>query len=215
MKYNSTLLFSTLVFLLNACASTPEERVDALYLQQGITAPEQRNFIHCHGYGCKHQKPITLSEDNWQKIVNTFKQLPNSDPESERHNISVAIGEFEKIVGEMANTSEDVRRSFLKLGRHQLDCVDESTNAITYMTVMRLNGLITYHDVLTPSFRFLENGLPTWPHQAATLIEKQSKDKYVVDSWFRDNGYPAFIVPARKWKLGWSPKKADMPELEN
>jgi hypothetical protein len=26
-----------------------------------------------------------------------------------------------------------------------------------------------------------------------------------VDSWFEDNGHPAYVVPYKQWKSGWRP----------
>lgn len=206
------VLIMAILLTLTACSNNPSIELDNYYKRQNIDSPTPRRFIHCHGYGCKQKITISLNNTDWQRVQTLF-QAPAANAEMERETIRNAIGEFEKIIGPLAGTDGDVRGSFLKLGRQQHDCVDESINTTTYMTILQLNGLIVHHDILPPSHRFLRNGLPSWPHQTATLKERESGAKFAVDSWFRNNGYPPFIVPIKTWRLGWQPAKTDLPEV--
>lgn len=211
MKTNYIIIL-LLVSVLSACASTPTLDIESYYSRQSIPNPTIKNFIHCYGYGCKHRTPITLSKKNWDEITVLFEPKAEN-AEQERQQIQLAVAQFERIVGPIAGTDGDIRGSFLKLGKKQHDCVDESINTTTYMMLLKDNGLIHFHEVWTPSHRVLRNGLPGWPHQTATLIEKETENKFVVDSWFRDNGYPPFIVTLRAWRFGWQPKKEMLPEV--
>jgi hypothetical protein len=70
--------------------------------------------------------------------------------------------------------------------------------------MLRKEGLIRFHEVRGPAHRgFLIDG--KWPHVATVIIEKESGDAFVVDSWFLDNGYPAFVIPYKDWSAGWKP----------
>lgn len=201
-----------LIIMLTACSSTPSVDVESYYFRQGIPSPTTMSFTHCYGYGCKHKVSITLNDEDWEEIYALFEPRAEN-AEQERKQIRQAIAQFEKTVGPIAGTDGDIRGSFLKLGKLQHDCVDESINTTTYMSLLQDSGFIRYHQVWTPSHRMLRNGLPGWPHQTATLIEKESGNKFVVDSWFRDNGYPPFIVTLKTWRFGWQPKKAMLPEV--
>ncbi len=211
MNYRHPLIL-ILTSLLLSCSSNPTRQVDNYYSRQNLTAPATKNFTHCYGYGCKKRLDISLADKDWRRITSSF-QHQAKNAQMEREQIRSAIAEFEKIVGRIAGTDGDIRGSFLKLTRQQHDCVDESINTTTYMILLQQKGLIKYHDIWTPSYRFLRNGLPSWPHQTATLIERETATKFVVDSWFRDNGYPPFIIPLKTWRRGWQPDKTMLPEV--
>jgi hypothetical protein len=44
-----------------------------------------------------------------------------------------------------------------------------------------------------------------WPHTSAVIRSLTDGDRYVVDSWFEDNGRPAHVVPLKQWRVGWRP----------
>lgn len=211
MNYRYPLVL-LLASLLQSCSSNPAQEVSNYYSRQNLVAPITKNFTHCYGYGCRSRINISLTDKDWKRIEVPF-QHKAENAQIEREKIRTAIAEFERIVGHIAGTDSDVRGSFVKLGRKQHDCVDESINTTTYMTLLQQNGLVEFHDIKAPSHRFLRNGLPGWPHQTATLIERETGAKFVVDSWFRDNGYPPFVVPLKTWRLGWQPDKAMLPEV--
>ena len=112
---------------------------------------------------------------------------------------------FESIVGKATGTATD------KLGSvrgwsfaNKLDCVDDAVNTGTYLYMLRKDGLIRYHEVREPARRgFVING--KWPHVAVAIVERETGSIYVVDSWFLDNGYPAYVVSFEEWVAGWKP----------
>ena len=70
--------------------------------------------------------------------------------------------------------------------------------------MMQADGLIIDHDVYKPTMRgFVVMG---WPHVATVVKDKQTGEKFIVDSWFEDNGCPAHVVPYKDWKWGWRPR---------
>jgi hypothetical protein len=111
---------------------------------------------------------------------------------------------MESIVGPLTGTDGDIGGSLQGAFRkNQMDCEDEAVNTCTYLIMMQDDGLITYHDIYKPTMRgFVVMG---WPHVATVLKDKQTGERFVVDSWFEDNGHPAHVVPYREWKSGWRP----------
>jgi len=141
-----------------------------------------------------------MSPKEWRRITRQFEPVAR-DSEQERRQLVLALAEYEKIGGAATNTSEDIARTSF-FNTHQLDCIDETVNTMSLMMVLENEGYIRRHSLSRPVGRgkFLD-----WPHYAATLTDNESKEIFVIDSWFRDNGEPALAVPLTKWKSGWNP----------
>jgi hypothetical protein len=84
----------------------------------------------------------------------------------------------------------------------RMDCIDHSHNTTAYLQLLKRFGFLAYHDVLSPVERapLLLNA-----HWGAQIMEYRSGDKFVVDTWFRENGAPAVIYPLEAWLQGASP----------
>lgn len=178
------------------------------YLERkGAVLPQgsAKSITHCHGYGCKFTPSTSLTNTEWDKIKAPFIKAA-SNAQSEREKIKQAIALFEQIIGPKMQTEHDIYGTFQKLGDKQLDCVDESTNTTSYLTVLKQENLIKYHDVNSPAVRLPLIHGGGWPHQTATIVEKDTQTAYVVDSWFHDNGFAPEIIPLSIWKQGWKPE---------
>lgn len=177
--------------------------------QKDLRLPDTDKLQHCSSYGCAVRHDVSLTRKEWSKVAAIVKN--KKTPLAERKALSSAIGEMEKIVGKKTGTDTDVAGTFDKTGRGQLDCVDESTNTTQYIAMMEKRKLLKFHTVSGPQsrtpFSTLGRGI-VWPHQTAVIMDKKSGEFYAVDSWFRDNGAPADIVPFTEWKSGWSPDDA-------
>jgi hypothetical protein len=193
--------------LLSGCQST---MTPSLYLQKkGVSPPETARFYHCRSYGCSKIDTINMEDVSWPEIEALF--LPEDkvalSAEQERMAISLAIAEFETQIGALTGTEKDVAGTYIKWGRYQHDCVDESVNTTTYLMLLEQKNLLNHHEIGTPTARlFITTGRPG-PHQSATIIDKKTGIKYAADSWFHDNGHRAEIVPMDKWLYGWRPEK--------
>lgn len=177
--------------------------------------PSLDGFDVCAGGGCAEIKYVSLSDGEWQKVAEIFTDarvyaLANTQEEAaqERQWIADGIGLLETIVGIKAGTSTDRAGTFNNsIYPGQLDCNDEAINTTSYLRLMQQYGLIKYHeieDMRTRNFFFTG-----WPHTAAVIHEVATGQRYAVDSWFYDNGFPATIVPFEVWKSGYIP--ADSP----
>jgi len=85
----------------------------------------------------------------------------------------------------------------------RMDCIDESTNTTSYLRLLESKGWLRFHRVLEPVRRapLLIND-----HWAARIVETQTSREFAVDSWFFDNGRPAFVAPLEEWHKGASPE---------
>ncbi|HEY9211048.1 MAG TPA: hypothetical protein VIO56_06515 [Methylotenera sp.] len=174
--------------------------------------PALHDFEVCTGGGCAEVKHVSLTDDEWQSITSIFMDARMVfNAEQERDQIALAIGAFESIVGRKTSTETDLAGTFGNSDYPgQLDCNDEAINSTTYMRLMRQNGLLKFHEIEdTRTRNFFFTG---WPHSTAVIHETASGERFAVDSWFYDNGFPATIVPFNVWKSGYIPE--DSPVLK-
>jgi hypothetical protein len=199
------LLCSVLFFSLPANAALSD--INRIYQQ----VPALHDFEVCAGGGCAEVKHVSLTDEEWQNIASIFTNARMvANAEQERDLIALAIGAFESIVGTKTSTATDLAGTFGNSDYPgQLDCNDEAINSTTYMRLMRQNGLLKFHEVEdTRTRNFFFTG---WPHSTAVIHEIASGQRFAVDSWFYDNGFPATIVPFTIWKSGYIPE--DSPVL--
>ncbi len=161
-------------------------------------------FDVCHRQGCAEHATVHLTVEEDLSIQEAFG-TPAATAEQERAAITRAISRFEQIVGPRTGTDRDIGGTFPGAFQGgQMDCIDESTNTTTYLHLLDKAGMLRWHDILTPATRFpIPRGW--WPHTSAIIRERATGTKYVVDSWFDDNGKPPYIVELSIWKRGWKP----------
>jgi hypothetical protein len=168
-----------------------------------VTEPDRSNFSVCHDHGCAEVDQLSLSPHEWRSLQRLFSRT-SASPAQERDFIARAIAHFETLVGEHTGTWNDKAADLKGLGqRGQMDCIDESTNTTTYLRILQREKLLRWHTVEDRATRgwFITG----WPHTTAVIRDKQSGETYAVDSWFRDNGQPPYILPLKQWKEGWDP----------
>ncbi len=152
----------------------------------------------CMNFSCRRKEIVELSHEDWESIANWLKQ-PAPDAAAERNNIKQAIGWMEVVVGRYTPTHLDVGGD-LQNGKvtfpGQLDCIDESLNTTTYLKLFEQNNLLKYHTVIERAYRrsiFDQH----WAGQLQTL---EGGERWVVDSWFQDNGYLPYIQRSEEWE---------------
>lgn len=164
------------------------------------------SFSVCAAHGCNQRVPVSLSQEQWKALSALFEP-PAATAADERRQVAAAIANMELLVAGFADTHHDKGGDFngiLEPGT-QLDCVDESVNTTTYLTLFEQQGLLRHHRVLPRLSRgYLFFG--GWPHFTAAIETRDAQaQQWVVDSWFRDNGQPPDILDADTWLDGWSP----------
>lgn len=203
MKYYALFLC---LALLSACMG--REHVNYLKIRN-ISEPSAENFIHCYNYGCSKRVELALPQTTIKKLNNLFSP-PSNSKELERTRIGNAIQIFEEDVGALAQTQHDVGGTFKLYQRsnvqgRQQDCIDESTNTTIYLTLLEQLDLLKFYEPAFTANRQPFFGGSAWWHQTAAIKDRETDERFAVDSWFKDNGHPAYVVPYKKWKNGWRP----------
>ena len=154
----------------------------------------------CFNHGCTSRTPVLLSA---QRLAEIGVLLGGAnDAEGERRAIATAVGLFERIAGEQTPIHHDRGGNLADAGvEGRADCIDNSLNTTNWLRVMAGEGWLRHHEVgdRERRWRFI------FEHWTAVLIEKESGRRYAVDSWYRDNGQPAWIVPLDEWRRGARP----------
>ena len=192
-----------LALLVAGCGGSPARKL--LQDVEGWPQSPER-FSVCKGYGCDEVVLTSLSSREWARVEAVFVGPPG-DAASERLKIAEAVGEMERLVGLKTGTEADAPGAaiinFIRQG--QMDCIDEAFNTTLYLRMMADAGLLRRHDVGEPARRgYVVDG---WPHNTATVHERDTGRGWAVDSWFHGNGVPPEIVPLEDWLDGWKPEK--------
>ena len=150
----------------------------------------------CYNYDCNRTAHVRPGVDEWSTIVNQFKPAARSAVE-ERDMIRRAIAILEHIAGTQTPTYRDRGRNpIVNDWPGQMDCIDESTNTKRYLDLLQERGLLRWHRVAERVYRAPHLFDQHW---AGQIIELETLDSYVVDSWFLDNGNMPYVQALNNW----------------
>lgn len=158
----------------------------------------------CFDFSCKTRVTVSLNDKDWQGVYKIFENSESAL--QERDNIKQAIAVMEHLVGQHTPTYRDIARNWSEKHQEltalpgQMDCIDESINTTTYLSLLEQAGLLKFHRVLDRAYKksLIDQ------HWAAEVVDMQSGQHYVIDSWFADNGEVPILVKSERWyKLSW------------
>ncbi|MBX2868026.1 MAG: hypothetical protein KTR18_05100 [Acidiferrobacterales bacterium] len=157
-------------------------------------------FEICYDFGCRSQSQIVLSGEEWRSVTGI---LNASSAAQERKRMKEAIARMEVLAGHYSPIHQDLAMNLpihdvAKDARQysgQLDCIDESINTTRFLNLFSQQGLLRFHDVLDRAYRrsFIRQ------HWAAQIEDRQTGKRYVIDSWFENNGEPPVLVSSERW----------------
>jgi hypothetical protein len=208
-----TGLFGGLL-LLAACEANqqPTNSIAGMQAHFELPPPRPGQFFVCHEHGCTKKTRVSLSEREWAQ-VRSLMAPPALSAVEERARIASATALLETFVGAQAGTARDVGGTFQGLGHGagQLDCEDEAANTTQYLIMMAEDGLLKFHRPIGRQWR--GNFLNGWPHTTAVVAEIAGGREWAIDTWFEDNGRPAHVVEADRWRAGWWPPDKTGPQF--
>lgn len=170
-----------------------------------------KNIPVCHGFGCRYKAVASMSESEWDQIKEFF-QPPAKSAAQERDQIRRAAGWFEVIMGRhtpihLDQPGDNYPGRFGTGGQDktgieyndytwgQQDCVDDSVNMTTYLTLMDKAGLFKYYKVIGRARRHSAFD----QHFAGQIENIKTGKRWVVDSWFYGYGNLPVVEPTKKW----------------
>jgi hypothetical protein len=203
-------LWALFLFALSACQATDHLSDDFLRLY-ATPNPAYSDFYECHGFGCTIVSHIELTTEEWQRVRAEFTP-PAPDAGGERRQIADALALVERLVGARSGTSAHqwTRHNGhidgnSRLDPTQLDCIDESVNTWTYLTLFAGDGLLRYHAVGKLAYA---GGLPDFrgaPRNAAVIRARDDGKYFAIDPTLVDAGQRPPIFPLAVWLGRWPP----------
>jgi hypothetical protein len=164
-------------------------------------------FVQCYDFGCKTTQELHYSAANWDEIKALFTPA-SIDGAAEKQAIRRAVAAMERISGELSGTFRDKGGNYPGSDIiRQMDCIDESTNTFQYLAALDELNLLKWHRVDNKQRRIV------WfvaVHWTATITELDSGERFVVDSWYRDNGELPYIQRLADWE-----RRSDFPVAYN
>lgn len=186
-----TLLF--LAISAPGLAAPADERLeDAMWQLQ----PQPNAIPVCYDFGCKVQTTVAISDLEWGEVSGWFYPRAKS-AEQERKQIRQAIGWMEVIIGRYTPTYRDKAKDLPEGAQFpgQLDCIDESMNTTVYLRLFQQAGLLRWHKVIRRAYRRAIFD----QHWSGQIMELKTGKRFVVDSWFEDNGMLPYIADSSVW----------------
>ncbi len=154
----------------------------------------------CYNYGCGAHARVQFDEAQWQDVATQFEAATSAA--AERAAVSSAVGwlYFHAAMqtpiwrdrgGNQADDGEEGR----------MDCIDHATNTTMWLRLIEAHGLLHHHHVLDPVQRGFFSA-----HWTARLRDTDTGEDWAVDTWFNEPGYPAAVMPLRRWFAGLRPQ---------
>jgi len=192
----------------SACAQNANP-LSTAYLDRFATGdPTLEDFTECRGFGCAFVSHVSLTKDEWRRVVAEFHPRPEN-AQAERHRIARAVAVIRILVGRQTGTAvhQWTHKAMLVLPNFgdmtQLDCIDEAVNTWTYLTLMERNKLFRFHRVAS----LANAGSLTDPNVRNTAVLKEIGDGYfAIDPSLVDAGVPPPIMSLAIWLGPWPPE---------
>ncbi|MCK9990231.1 MAG: hypothetical protein WA112_03210 [Rugosibacter sp.] len=168
------------------------------------------DVLVCFNYGCHSQAPASFSAPRMESLRQTLAAAHT--PSEERTLLSHVIGSMYAWAGEQTPIHADRGGNFADSGMYgTMDCIDHSTTTTRFLKLLEQHHALRFHRVaaitrlgwIFQHFTATIAELPpaqALPTAALTIkttdnAVQDSMPRFVVDSWYADNGQPARILP--------------------
>lgn len=178
-----------------------------LLMLAGLASADEQVLV-CFNYGCAAMEPVHYREHELLAIRDLLDDAVSAA--HERELLGVAIGWLLGIAGQQTPIAADRGGNYADAGVHgKMDCIDHSTTTTHLLKMIERRGWLRWHRVLAPAVRHRVLFLQHWsavieeePRMPMRDEEPFARPRYAVDSWFRDNGQPAVVLPLESWLDG-------------
>ncbi len=186
-------------------------------------APQSAPPVHedarvsiCYNYGCNREVEIRYHRASLNRLAARLALA--SSAEDERTRLAQEIGRMYRIAATQSPVAADRAGNFLDGGEAgRMDCIDHSTSTMRLLELLEARGWLRFHRVVEPArrTRFIFQHFSAVIEERAegegieggadALLSAPPAQRYVVDTWFVDNGEPAVVLPLAEWLNGGGP----------
>lgn len=172
----------------------------ALWIALPLHAEERIDI--CYGYSCLTHAEIVYSDGQLGEVRRLLFSARSA--EEERARLAEAVGRLYAWGGEQSSIRNDRGGNYAdNYVEGRMDCIDHSTSTSRLLRMLAALDYLRWHKVLEPEPRYFAGVFAA--HWSAVIEEQESSLRFVVDSWFVNNGEPAVILPLEEWKKGAGP----------
>ena len=172
-----------------------------------LKAWAEERVVVCFNYACSAQAEVVYSDKQLRRVGRALAQA--TDPAAEREALSVTIGRLLKWAGRQSPIAVDKGGNIADDEvSGKMDCVDHSTTTTRLLRMLEEHDWLQFHHTLEPIvrrlfvfFEHLSAQIEAWSPAGAD----EQAERFVVDSWFVDNGQPAVVMPLASWLAGEGP----------
>ncbi|MBN8453381.1 hypothetical protein [Accumulibacter sp.] len=183
------------------------------------TAAADETLRVCYNYGCLHEAEVRYTDRQFAQVEAFLAAA--GDAADERDRLSLVIGWLLAWAGEQTAIAADRGGNVADDGIDgRMDCIDHSTTTTRLLRMLENRRWLRFHQVLEPvqrtrylfavhfSAQIGETAAATTPDG-----EAGTSRHYVVDSWFRDNGRPAVVMPLPEWLAGGGEEESSLAAM--
>lgn len=172
----------------------------------------------CYNYGCLSRSEVVFSNGEMARVRELLDSATNAV--QERALLGRVVGLMLGWAGERSPIAADRGGNLADEAVHgKMDCIDHSTTTTGLLRLLAEQGWLRFHRVLDPVKRTrglifdhfsaqIEEIAPGettgFAAQAEATTDALSR-RWVVDSWFVDNGQPAPVLALINWQSGEDP----------
>jgi hypothetical protein len=170
-------------------------------LLTAVAAQADESVAICFNYGCNAERPVVFSDRRLAQIGTLLASAPTAA--RERQLLAQAVGHLYAWAAEQTPIGVDRGGNYADDGqRGRMDCIDHSTTTDRFLRLIERHGWLRFHRVtdIVVRHRWLFG-----QHFSAVVEQKDDGARFVIDSWFVDNGRPAVVLPLAKWQDGEDP----------
>jgi hypothetical protein len=188
----------------------------AFLLALAPAAQADEEVTICYNYGCLAETTVRFDEAQLAAVRDELRAA--GDAAGERDALARAMGELYRIAGGQSIIRADRRGDLADEGVNgKMDCIDHAASTTRLLEMIERRGWLRFHRVVSQARR---TRLLIFQHFSAVVEELQgaapavadgaqagepAPARYVIDSWFVEQGEPAVVLPLAEWLDGEGP----------
>ncbi len=162
----------------------------------------------CFNWSCARTENITFTPDDIAILKRRMRTCSGESLHDRLQRIRIGIWQMESLAQKYQPLLANDRaiNDFDAPVPGRMDCIDNSSNTTTYLSILRHIGELDGWSVSLPKVRKLFD--VTAVHWTAVILDKETGISWSVDSWYRPNGHLPMVMPLRSWiaeKRAWEP----------
>jgi hypothetical protein len=164
----------------------------------------------CFNWSCSRREILRFTADDMALVKERMATCSGTSLHDRLQRVRIGVWQMELL----AEKYQPLLANDLSINEDggldgRTDCVDNSTNTTTYLSILRDAGGLKGWSVSQPKVRkrFDVHAV----HWTAVVVDTESGTPWSIDSWFRPNGHLPMVMPLRSWrreKKGWEPPLA-------